>query len=172
MISDDWRTWHVDLAAKINRSDPVGKKPFVGEKKKKILRFRYFCVWRVVLSHTIYLKIIIVHPIISDPSNTQMTYRTLVRILARLVHVICTLSSSLSLAIELYYCPDLKILIPICLIFPPENLFIHLLITPYNIRVNVYHTYLHNGAHVCKLLILGDDGFKCGTRTGLVHSDT
>jgi len=53
--------------------------------------------------------------------------------------------------------------IDICLIFPPENLFIHPLITPYIIRVNVT---------VCKLLILGDDWFKCATRTVLVHSDT
>lgn len=35
MISDDRRTWHVDLTPKYSRSDIVGKKPFIDEKRRK-----------------------------------------------------------------------------------------------------------------------------------------
>lgn len=82
MLSDDQQTWHVDLAARNYSSDLVGKKHFIDEKKEENTAFPIFSyIWRVILSHTIYLIIIIVHPIIGDPSSTQMTCRTLVRIL-------------------------------------------------------------------------------------------
>jgi len=125
MISDDRQTWHVDLTPKYNRSDLVKKKPpFADEKRRKHYASDIPILYVAKSYHTqIYLKIVIVHSIIGDPSSTQMTHRTIVRsspISARhSMHVIIVIIAW-DWSISFFRLEN----IDICLISPQQNIFI------------------------------------------------